>query len=295
MFVIMGATGNIGGKISTILLNKKQHVKAISRSKERLTSIADGGGEAAVGDVGDLNFLTRTFKGADAVFAMIPPAYTATDFRRYYNEIGSNIVRAIQDSGVKHVVFLSSHGAHLPEKTGPVKGLHDVERKLNELEGVNIKILRPTFFMENLLSNVELIKSMGIAGSGIKADTRFAMIATQDIAQVASEHLLSRDFSGTTVRELLGERDVSMNEVVRIFGEKIGHPDLEYVQFSAEDEKKALMEYGMSDDSSNQLIELNQAISDGLIGVNQPRTTENTTQTTIEEFADFFAQVYSVS
>lgn len=292
MYVIMGATGNIGGKLANILLDKNKKVRAVGRSAERLTSIVGRGGEAAVGDVGDPAFLTEAFKGTDGAFAMIPPAYTTPDFRTYYNEIGTHIVRAIQDSGVRHVVFLSSHGAHLPDKTGPIKGLRDVERKLSELKGVNVKILRPTFFMENLLSNVDLIRNMGIAGGGIKPDIKFAMIATKDIAQTASEYLIRRDFSGRTVRELLGERDVSMNEMARIFGKKIGKPDLKYVQFSAEEEKKGLMDYGMSEDFSDQMVELNQAINDGRIAVKLPRTSDNTTKTTIEEFADFFAQVY---
>ncbi len=292
MVVIKGAAGNIGGTLANILLENNQKVRAIGRSAERLKTVVDRGGEAAVGDVGDPDFLTETFKGGDGVFAMIPPVYTAPDFRGYYNEVGTHIVQAIHGSGVQHVVFLSSHGAHLPDKTGPIKGLRDVERKLDELKGVTIRILRPTFFMENLLSNVDLIKNMGIAGGGIKPDTKFAMIATQDIAQVASEYLIRRDISGKSVRELLGERDVSMNEVARIFGKKIGKPDLKYVHFSAAEEKKGLMDYGMSDDFSDQMVELNQAISDGLIAVNQERTADNTTQTTIEEFADFFAQVY---
>ena len=64
------------------------------------------------------------------------------------------------------------------------------------------------------------------------------IIATKDIAPVAAEHLLKREFSGKTAQELLGERDVTMNEVTKVFGEKIGKPDLRYVQFSPEDEKK---------------------------------------------------------
>lgn len=292
MVVIMGATGNIGVKLSNILQEKNVKIRAIGRSADRLKAIAERGGEVFVGDATDPVFLTNAFKGAKSVFAMIPPAYTASDFRGYYNQIGANIAQAIHGSSITHVVFLSSLGAHLPDKTGPIKGLHDVERKLDELEGVNIQILRPTFFMENLLSNVELIRNNGFAGGGIRADTKFAMIATQDIAQVATEYLVKRDFTGLSVRELLGERDVSMEEVAGIFGEKIGRPELKYVQFSAEEEKKGLMDYGMSEDFSDQMVELNQAISEGLLAVNVPRTAENTTKTSIEEFAGFFAQVY---
>lgn len=292
MYVIMGATGNIGSKLANILLDKGEKVKVIGRSAERLKPFVDHGAEAAVGDVSDVGFLTNVFKGADAVFALIPPVYTANDFRGYYNEIGANIVKSIQESGVKHVLFLSSHGAHLPEKTGPVKGLYDVEQKLNKLDDVNVLHLRPTYFMENLLANVGMIKNMGMNGGTIKGDVKFAMIATKDIAPVAADHLLKRDFSGKTVHELLGERDISMDEVTKVFGEKIGKPDLEYVQFSAEDAKKGMMDFGLSDDVSDEMIELNQAINDGIFAVNQPRTAKNTTGTSIEEFADFFAQVY---
>lgn len=191
MYVVMSATGNIGSKLANILLDKGEKVRVIGRSSERLTPFVAQGAEAAVGDVSDAAFLTNTFKDADAVFALIPPNYAADDFRAEYNAVGDNIAKAIQESGVKHVLFVSSVGAELPEKTGK--------------------------------------------------------------------------------------------------------PDLQYVQFSAEDSKKGMMDSGMSADVSDQLPELGQAINDGLIAVNQSRTAENTTSTSIEEFADFFAQVYESS
>lgn len=295
MYVVMSATGNIGSKLANILLDKGKKVRVIGRSSERLTPFIDRGAEAAVGDVSDAVFLTNTFNGADAVFALVPPNYAADDFRSEYNAIGANITKAIQESGVKHVVFLSSVGAELSENIGVIKGLRDVEQQLNKLVGVNILHLRPTYFMENLLANIGMIKNMDINGGDIGGDVKFAMIATRDIAPVAADHLVKKDFSGKAVHELLGERDVSMHEVTKILGDKIGKPNLQYVQFSAEDAKKGMMDSGMSADVSDQLLELGQAINDGLIAVNQPRTAENTTSTSIEEFADFFAQVYESS
>jgi len=295
MYVIMGATGNIGSKLANILLDKGEKVKVIGRSSERLQPFVDHRAIAAIGDILDVRFLTHAFKVADAAFALLPPDYQTKDFRKYYNEVGDNIVKAIQESGIKHMVFLSSHGAHLSEKTGPIKGVHDVEQKLNKLDDVNVLHLRPTYFMENVLANIRMIKNMGMNGGGIQGDKKMPMIATKDIASVAAEHLLKRDFSGKAVHELLGERDVTMNEVTKTLGKKIGKPDLGYVQFSPEDEKKGLMDFGLSDDASDQLVELSQALNDGLLAVNQPRTAENTTGTSIEEFADFFAQVYENS
>ena len=295
MYVIMSATGNIGSKLASILLDEGETVRVIGRSPERLQPLLDQGAEAAVGDVSDVAFLTDAFKGAEAVFALVPPNYAADDFRAEYNAIGANIVEAIQESGVEHVLFLSSVGADLPEKTGVIKGLRDVEQRLNKLDGVNILYLRPTYFMENQLANIGMIKNMGINGGDIKGDVKFAMIATKDIAPVAAKHLVRKDYSGKAVHELLGERDVSMDEVTTIFGEKIGRPDLQYLQFSAEDAKKGMMDSGISADVSDQLLEMGEAINSGLIAGKQPRTAENTTSTSIEEFADLFAQVYESS
>ena len=59
MYVIMGATGNIGSKLANILLDKGEKVKVIGRSAERLQPFVDHGAEAAVGDVSDVGFLTN--------------------------------------------------------------------------------------------------------------------------------------------------------------------------------------------------------------------------------------------
>ena len=72
MLTIMGATGNIGSKLTDILLSKNQKVKVIGRSADRLQPYVARGAAAAAGDPGDPDFLAEAFSGAEAVFAMIP-------------------------------------------------------------------------------------------------------------------------------------------------------------------------------------------------------------------------------
>ncbi len=293
MLTIMGATGNIGSKLADLLLAKDQRIKVIGRSIDRLQTFVDRGATTAEGDASDSDFLAQAFSGSDAVFTMIPPDYGAQDFREYQNEIGKQIATAIEQSGVGHVVNLSSHGAHLSEKTGPIKGLRDQEQRLNQLAGVHIVHLRPTFFMENLLMNIDMIKNMGINGGHIHGDLPFAMIATKDIAEAAAHQLIERNFSGKTARELLGPRDISMQEVTQIIGEKIGKPDLAYVHFSNEEYINGLLQAGLSKDMAEQLAELDAGINDRLFASGEPRTQDNSTPTDFKQFADFFAQVYS--
>ena len=295
MFVITGASGNNGSKVSGILLSQGQKVRVVARNADRMQSLVKRGAEAAVGDLRDTGFLTTAFAGATAVFAMIPPHYTAGDFRAYQNETGASIAAAIQNSGVRHVVNLSSQGAELSEGTGPIKGLHEQEERLNKIEGVNILHVRPAYYMENLFMFIPMIKKANITGSAIKGDRKFAMIATTDIASFVAERLLQRDFTGKSVSGLLGQRDVSMDEAIAIIGRKINRPELKYVQFPYDEARKGLVTAGLSEDVSSLIIEMSKAMNDGLFAAKVQRTKDNTTGTSIEEFADTFAKIYESS
>jgi uncharacterized protein YbjT (DUF2867 family) len=290
MIAITGATGNIGSKITSDLLSMGQHVRCIARTADNLQNFAVKGAEIEAISLDDTDALAKALTGVDAIFAMIPPHYQAQDFRAYQNAIGASIASAIESAGVKYVINLSSQGADLTEKTGPIKGLRDQEQRLNKMKDVNILHLRPTYFMENLLANIDMIKQMNIMGSAIRGDMKIPMIATQDIAKFSAKRLLKKDFSGITVKDLLGHKDLSMNEAAEIIGKKIDKPGLKYVQFSYEDTEKALVDMGFSADVAKLFIEMSQAFNDGLI--NTPRTRENTTDTPFEDFAEVFAKIF---
>ena len=295
MYVITGATGNIGSQAADILLAQGKKVRVIGRNADKLQRFVDKGAEAAVGDMKDGAFLASAFAGATAVFAMIPPDYASPDMRAYQNLIGENIAAAIKKSGVRYVVSLSSQGAELSTGTGPILGLHDQEERLNRLEGVNVLHLRPTYFMENLLMNIPLITSKGFAGSAVRGDLQFSMIATRDIAAHVAERLVNRDFEGKEVQDLLGQRDLSLDEATAVIGSTIGIPGLKYVQFPYEDAAKGLQEMGISANVSGLFIEMSRALNNALFAVNRLRTPKNTTPTSIEEFAGTFAFLYKAS
>lgn len=295
MLVITGATGNIGSKAAEILLAKGERVRVIGRDAVTLQPLVSRGAEAAVGDMKDTSFLARAFSGAEAVFAMIPPNYAAADFRVYQNEIGASIADAITKARVKYVVNLSSQGAELSTGTGPILGLHDQEERLNGVAGVHVLHLRCTYFMENLLMNIQLINQIGFAGSAVRGDQKFAMIATKDIAARVAEHLVRRDFNGKVIEDLLGQRDLDLDEAIGIVGRRIGWPDLKYVQFPYDEAARGMVKMGISPDTSRRFVEMSMALNDGLFAANRPRTTENTTPTAIEEFAGTFAAAFEAS
>jgi uncharacterized protein YbjT (DUF2867 family) len=295
MYVITGATGNIGSKAADILLDAGEKVRVVGRNAASLQRFVDRGAEAAVGNLKDGAFVARAFTGATAVFAMIPPDYTARDFRAYQNEIGTSLAGAIRKSGVDYVVNLSSQGADLAAGTGPILGLRDQEERLNRIEGVHVLHLRCTYFMENLLMSIPVINQRGFAASTVRGDQEIAMIATCDIAAFVAWQLVRRDFEGKMVWDLLGQRDLSLGEAFGVVGAAIGKPDLKYVQFSDEDAGKWMREMGISADATRLFIEMSHALNEGRFGVELYRTAESTTTTSIEDFAATFSAAFAGS
>ena len=294
MYTIVGATGKIGSKVSMTLLRMGENVRMIGRGEERLKPFVSQGATPFVGDASDTEFLIRAFTGAEAVFVMIPPHYGASDFGAFQDTIGQSIVTALRQASVRYVVNLSSVGGELPEGTGPITGLHRQEERLNRVPGLNVLHIRAAYFMENLLMNIPLIRSSGIMGSAMRGDLRIPMIATTDIAEEVADRLLNRDFSGTSVQYLLGQRDVSLDEAAAIIGRSIGRPDLKYVQFPYAEAEGSMVKAGLSPDVARSYIEMSRAFNEGKIDT-PAKTIENTTGTTIEEFAKVFASLYGES
>lgn len=293
IYAIAGASGHTGSIVANTLLDHGHQVRVLGRSAKKLEPFVARGAEAFVGELDDVEFLTRAFTGADAAYVLLPGDFGATDFRAFQNRLGEAIAAAIQASGVRYVVNLSSLGAHQPEGTGVVLGLYDQEQRLNSLPGVNVLHLRPTYFMENLLGNIGVIKQMGVNGSPLAADKPFPLIATPDIGQVAADRLLQLDFQGKSALELLGPRDVTMLEATAALGGAIGRPDLAYVQFPPEAAVQGMTGMGFSEDVATKMVELQLSMNSGHMSAGVVRRPENTTPTGIEGFAPVFAAVYN--
>jgi uncharacterized protein YbjT (DUF2867 family) len=285
MYVITGATGHTGTVIAENLLSAGQKVRVVGRGAEKLQPFVAKGAEAFTGSVDDAAAMTRAFTGARAVYVMIPPSMTSKDYRADQDRASDALAAAIAAAGVKHVVTLSSVGADKPSKTGPVVGVYNLEQKLNAIAGLNVLHLRPGYFMENLLPQIGVIRSMGMAAGPLKGDLPVPMIATRDIGEYAADALARLEFSGHQTRELLGPRHVTMKEAAAAIGQSIGKPGLSYTYAPAMMLKPAMVSMGMSSSVVDLLLEMSEALNSGHMAALEPRGPQNTTPTTIEWFA----------
>jgi uncharacterized protein YbjT (DUF2867 family) len=284
MYVITGATGNTGSVAAQRLLEQGKKVRAIGRSAERLQSLTDKGAEPFVADVSDSAALAKAFQGAEAVYLMLPPNIGNPDQLAYRNRINQAFVAAIQQSGVKHAVVLSSIGADKPEKTGPVVGLYELEQKLNSISDLNALYLRAGYFMENTLGQVSTIQTFGVVAGPLRPDLKLPMIATRDIGAAAADALLKLGFTGHQPRELLGQRDITMTEATSIIGEAIEKPGLQYLHLPDEQIRPALLQMGMSPNMADLLLEMAGSLNSGYMKALEPRSPANTTPTSYEQF-----------
>lgn len=292
MIVITGATGKVGSKISDLLLKSGQKVRLIARHEEKLGPYKERGAQIAAGSILDTVFLTKAYSGAKVVLTMLPGDFTAVDVGAYQEKAGESVFNAIKNSGVKYVVNLSSLGGHTVVDTGIVAGLAKLEKKLGTLKDMNVLHLRPSYFMENFLGNIGMIKAMGVMGSTVRPDVSIPLVATQDIAKVAAEKLTNLDFRGHSVLPIMGPRNYTMVEVAAALGKSVGKPDLKYVQFPQDQAKQGLMGMGISASMADSYLGLANGINKGVMDFDK-RTPASTTPTTIEEFANLFAFVYS--
>lgn len=295
-YVITGASGNIGKKVANELLAKGEKIKVIGRSADKLKEFTSKGAEALIGDVTDPEFVKKAFAGATAVFCMIPPSNFSDDFRSIQRKVARNYMEVVKANGIKHVILLSSIGAHLRNGAGIVDGLGEMEELFLALKEVNILNLRPTYFMENVFGQIGTIKQMGIAGSPIKADLKFPIVASKDIATVIAKRLIELQFTGNTIEYVLGPKDISYNEITEIVGKAIGKPDLKYVQFSNADAKNGMVMAGFcSENVADLMTGLSDGINNGKVLNAHKRTSGNSTPTSFEEFANDFALIYQNS
>jgi uncharacterized protein YbjT (DUF2867 family) len=189
---------------------------------------------------------------------MVPPSFGAGDLRAYQNETGRSYAEAIKRSGIKKVVALSSIGAHLDSGNGPIKGIHDVEGILGELEGVAVKFIRASFFFTNFYHDIPVIKYKGVIGSNYSADARLVMVHPADIADAIAEEL-QNDLTGKSIRYVISEV-ATTRQIAATLGEAIGIPTLPWAELTDEQLEGALLQAGVPAEMTRNYVEMGTAV-----------------------------------
>lgn len=295
---LSGSLGRIGKPLTRKLVALGHSVTVISSNSNRANDIKSLGAIPAIGQIRDTDFLKSTFKGADAVYTMVPPANYfdhQLDLLGYFKNLGNSFAKALENTTVDHVVNLSSIGAHLNEGNGILKGTYHVERALDGLPNhIGITHVRPVEIYYNLYQFIPLIKHQGIIGSNLAADNVNVWVSPEDIATSVVEELEAHP-GGRKVRYVASE-ELTYQEVASILGSAIGKPDLKWVMLTDEQLQGSLENIGMQPKIAAEMTEMYAAIRNGLLyedyKVNRPKTLG---KVKLREFAKDFARAYENS
>jgi uncharacterized protein YbjT (DUF2867 family) len=222
MFAITGITGNVGSVVARTLLDAGKSIRAMVRDRAKGAVWAERGAEVAVADINDAGALAAAFKGADGVFALVPPNFDPAPGFPEAGAIAATLKTAIQTARPGKVVYLSTIGAQATQTN--LLTQHTIIEEVLRESPVPITFFRAGWFMENFGWDVAPARDKGVISSFLQPlDKPVPMVATEDIGRLAAE-LLQQTWTGHRVVELEGPKRVTPNEVAATFAELLGKP-----------------------------------------------------------------------
>ena len=294
---ITGSLGNISKPLTQELVQKGHQITVISSNPERQKEIEALGASAAIGTMEDADFLTASFKGADAVYVMEtmgPRGFFDhnLDIIAAINKIGNNYKQAIEQSGVKRVVHLSSIGAHTDKGNGLLAFHYNVENILKQLSSdVSITFMRPVGFYYNLLGFINTIKTQGVIATNYGDDSKKPWVSPLDIAAAVAEELVT-PFEGRKVRYVASD-EISCNELASLLGAAIGKPDLKWVIIPDEQLLNGMIAAGMNPKVAAGMVEMNAGMNNGDLYEDYFRNRPTLGKVKLAEYAKEFAVIYN--
>lgn len=278
---ITAPTGNIGSHLIHHLLAENTDLTLLVRNPDKLDSEVRSRVRVAQGELQDAEFVQQATEGAEALFFLAPPNFTAPNIRAYYQSLSDAAVGAVQANNISHVVFISSVGGG-SQNAGLVSETYRIEDALNATNA-NVLSLRCGFFMENFLMYLPTLREQGAFYSLNRPNLPMPMVATHDIAHVAAHKLLDRSWQGNLTLAVQGAADVTPDQAAQIISAATGKT-IQYVQVPAEQVRQTLLQMGASPDMADNYVQMLTAFDEGIYAA-EPRTPETTTPTTLQQWA----------
>ncbi|HSI19299.1 MAG TPA: NAD(P)H-binding protein [Sphingomonas sp.] len=237
--VISGASGDLGRKITAILLERiaPGDLTLVSRSPGKLEGRARQGCRVLRGDYNDSTALDAAYAGNDTLMLISGLSVT----KRIPEH--RNAIAAAKKAGIKHIVYTSVAGIH-PRNPTLSAGDHIVTEQDLRQSGMGFTVLRNATYAEIFptLAAAPVLKT----GKWIQAagEGRLAPVSKEDIARSAAACLLNPDFHDGAVYEISGPELLSFRDIAAMASEAYGVP-IDYVPVTPEERLAAFDAMGV--------------------------------------------------
>jgi uncharacterized protein YbjT (DUF2867 family) len=200
--LVTGATGQQGGSLARLLLQKEHKVYALTRNAQSSSAqdLRNRGANIMKGDLDDSDSLEHAVKDVESVFLMGTPFEDGTEGEIRRGKLMADIAK---ENGIDHLVYSSVANADKNTGIPHFESKYKVEQHIKNL-GIPYSIIGPTFFMENLLGpGLE----QGQLALPLSPSTTLQQSALEDIAEFSALVLERR-------KPFLGKRtDIASDEV----------------------------------------------------------------------------------
>jgi uncharacterized protein YbjT (DUF2867 family) len=206
MYVVTGATGNVGSAVVEALAGRGEHVRAVSRHPPDTPSAPTV--EPVAGDLNDPATLAEPLEGATGAFLL--SGYPDTP----------RLLELARGVGVRRVVLLSSSSVATGRTDNAVVAYHTQAEQDVRASGIPWTFLRPCMFMTNALQWADQL----VAGDTVRApfpNVANAVVDPADIGAVAAEALVGGGYEGRVLR-LSGPEALTPPQRLRILGDVLG-------------------------------------------------------------------------
>jgi uncharacterized protein YbjT (DUF2867 family) len=283
MIVICAPTGLIGRQVLGNVLDGGGHpVRVIARDPARISPQVRERVEVVQGSLTDTDVVAGAFAGADSVFWLLPPNPQAESVEEHLLRFTRPLCAGITSQGVSRLVFIAGLGE--VARTGAPGSARPGAGELISSTGVSYRALACPAFMDNLLQQLEPIKSQGMFCYPISGDRRLPACATRDIATVAAGMLLDGSWNGQDSVPILGPEDLSYADMAHIMSKVLERP-VRYQQVPGETFRATLVQHGMSQAWAQRLVDRMARVDQGLYNA-VPRTPQSTTPTSFRRWCE---------
>ena len=249
---MLGSLGNVNRVAVPELLNAGHEVTLLTSSADRVAEIEALGAHAVVGSMTNLDDLVATLTGADVAYLMLTGRATGS-LVAHGEMVGHLFKQAIETTGIKRVVNLSSVGADQGPEIGALYVYNIIEGLLASLP-IDITFVRPVAFYGNLMGSIQTIKAQHAIINNFPASHRNAYVWPADIAKTVVDAIL-HPVAGQTVRYVVSDLFTG-DELVAALQETLAMPDLKWVEISDEQALANMTAKGMPEAVATEFVKL---------------------------------------
>jgi uncharacterized protein YbjT (DUF2867 family) len=282
--VIAAASGKIGRRTAEKVIQSGSETVLLARHTEKLADLVAQGAIVKPISSDDTLGLIEATQQADALFWLTPPKLDVPSLRGWYSQTAIAGAKAVRENNIKRVVNISSIGAGAAPNLGTVSFSGETEALFNQT-AANVLHLRPGYFMENFLDQVEAIRTDRTIQFPYASDHDIPWISTDDIGDVSADYLLDEEWAGHWTRNLMGAENLTLTEAAAILSQVL-NCSIEYVQVSFESLQQQFTAMGATAEVQREMDELFHALGDPDGVYATARTPEAATPTTFRQFIE---------